>query len=106
MEFIETPTFTRQLQLLMSDDEYARQQHKLKENPEAGGLVVGGGGIRKLRVPLTGKGKSGGARFIYYWLKDDAQIYMLLAYPKSVKDDLTAAETAILRQLVKELCNG
>ena len=105
MEFIETPTFTRQVLLLMSDDDYAKQQSRLQENPEAGDLV-GGGGIRKLRVSLTGKGKSGGARFIYYWLRDDSQIYMLLAYPKSEKDDLTARETAVLRKLVKELCNG
>lgn len=106
MEFIETPTFTRQLLLLMSDDEYARQQKRLTENPEAGDLLVGGGGIRKLRVPLAGQGKSGGARFIYYWVREDWQIYMLLAYPKSEKDDLTARETAVLRKLVKELCNG
>jgi hypothetical protein len=49
------------------------------------------------------RGKSGGVRAIYYWIKDRHQIYMLVVYPKSKKDDLSDKETAILRELVKEL---
>ena len=52
---------------------------------------------------MEGTGKSGGIRVIYYWLRDDQQIFMLVAYPKSQKDTLTAKEVAILRALVKEL---
>ncbi|MBC7213741.1 type II toxin-antitoxin system RelE/ParE family toxin [Extensimonas perlucida] len=103
MEFIETPTFTRLLVGLLTDDEYAGLQHVLAENPERGDLVQGGGGIRKLRYALAGRGKSGGVRVIYYWRRQDAQIYMLLIYPKSKKDTLTEHETALLRQWVKEL---
>jgi hypothetical protein len=103
MEFIETPTFTRLLLELLGDDEYALLQHVLVENPERGDLVRGGGGIRKLRYALSGRGKSGGVRVIYYWLRDDGQIYLLLIYPKSKKDTLTDRETALLRELVKEL---
>lgn len=55
-----------------------------------------------LRYAAQGRGKSGGARVIYYWVKDNHQIYMLVVYPKSKKDDLTDKETAILRDLVKE----
>ena len=73
------------------------------ENPARGDIIKGGGGIRKLRHPLPGRGKSGGVRVIYYWLCNDGQIYMLLIYPKSRKDDLTDRETALLRELVKEL---
>ena len=62
-----------------------------------------GGGIRKLRYGVQGRGKSGGVRVIYYWIKDDHQIYMLVVYPKSVRDNLTDKETALLRDLVKEL---
>jgi hypothetical protein len=86
MEFIETPTFTRLLTALLTDDEYAGLQNVLVENPERGDII-----------------KSGGVRAIYYWLKDDQQIYMLLIYPKSKKDDLTDRETALLREFVKEL---
>jgi len=103
MEFIETPTFTRLLAGLLTDDEYAKLQNVLVENPEGGDIIKGGGGIRKLRFALPGRGKSGGVRVIYYWLRDDGQIYLLLIYPKSKKDDLTDRETAVLREFVKEL---
>ena len=103
MEFIETTVFTRAILALLSDDEYRLLQTELMENPERGDLIRQGGGIRKVRFAAQGKGKSGGIRVIYYWLKNDGQIYMLLAYPKSKKDTLTDQETAILRDLVKEL---
>ncbi|MGV8804188.1 MAG: type II toxin-antitoxin system RelE/ParE family toxin [Polaromonas sp.] len=103
MEFIETPTFTRLLLDLLSDDEYADLQNVLVDNPQRGDIIQGGGGIRKLRYALPGRGKSGGVRAIYYWLRDDHQIFMLLIYPKSKKDNLTDRETALLREFVKEL---
>jgi len=103
MVFIETPTFTRQVTLLLSDDEYRELQNTLVLDPEHGVLIKGGGGLRKMRHGVQGRGKSGGVRAIYYWLSEDDQIYMLVMYPKSGKDDLSAKETAILRELVKEL---
>ena len=103
MIFIETPTFTRLVTALLSDDEYRGLQTSLADNPEKGSLIEGGGGIRKIRYAAQGRGKSGGLRVIYYWLRDDGEIYMLVAYQKSKKDDLTADEIAILRALVKEM---
>ena len=103
MEFIETPTFTRTITGLLSDDEYRGLQIRLADHPELGVVIEGGGGIRKIRQSARGRGKSGGIRVIYYWIRDNQQILMLVAYPKSAKDDLTADETAILRSLVKEL---
>lgn len=103
LEFIETPTFTRLVLQLLSDEEYRAMQNTLIANPACGDLIRGSGGIRKLRHALQGRGKRGGVRAIYYWLKDAHQIYMLLIYPKSMKDDLSADELAILRELVKEL---
>lgn len=103
MEFIETATFTRQVTELLSDEEYRQLQNTLVEDPECGDLIKGGGGIRKVRHAVKGRGKSGGVRAIYYWVKDRYQIYMLVVYPKSKKDDLSDQETAILRELVKEL---
>ncbi len=101
MEFIETPTFTRMVTELLSDDEYRALQNTLVENPERGDIIKGGGGIRKLRHAVQGRGKSGGVRVIYYWVKDDHQIFMLVVYPKTKKDNLTDRETAILREYVK-----
>lgn len=103
MIFVETPTFTHLIKALLADDEYSNLQTELAKRPDAGNLVKNGGGIRKLRWKRAGTGKSGGIRVIYYWVTEDDQILMLVAYPKSVKDNLTAKETAILRDLVKEL---
>jgi hypothetical protein len=103
MEFIETPTFTRMVTALLSDDEYRAMQTLMLADPERGALLRDGGGIRKLRFALQGRGKSGGVRVIYYWAKSREQFYMLVIYPKSVKDSLTARETTALRGYVKEL---
>jgi mRNA-degrading endonuclease RelE of RelBE toxin-antitoxin system len=106
MEFVETSVFTKALHALLSDDEYRQLQNLLWRDPLAGDLVKGGGGIRKIRFGIEGRGKSGGVRVIYYWIPPDEEIYMLLIYPKSKKDSLSAEETAVLRALVKELSNG
>ena len=103
MLFIETPTFTRLISGLLADDDYAKLQEELVKRPDAGDLIKDGGGIRKHRWKRAGTGKSGGIRVIYYWVTEDDQILMLLAYPKSTKDNLTDKETAVLRKLVKEL---
>lgn len=103
MIFIETPTFTRLIAGLLDDDEYSKLQEELVKRPDAGDLIKDGGGIRKLRWKRAGTGKSGGIRVIYYWLTEDDQLLMLVAYPKNVKDNLTDKETALLRKLVKEL---
>jgi len=107
MQFIETQTFTRLILELLTDDEYRALQCSLMERPDQGDIIKGSGGIRKVRVAAKGKGKSDGIRMIYYWITARGQIYMLLAYPKSKKDDLNAEELALLSALVqKELKNG
>lgn len=103
MEFIETSVFTRMITELLDQDSYLRLQDALLEHPGKGAILRGGGGIRKLRFALPGTGKSGGIRVIYYWKQEKHRIYLLVAYPKSKKDDLSDAETAILRNLVKDI---
>jgi hypothetical protein len=103
MVFIETPIFTKSLAGLVTDEEYRMLQNDLLNDPEAGSLIRGGGGIRKIRAAAGGKGKSGGVRVIYLYKKVNNQIYMLLAYPKSAKETLTEAETRILRELAKQI---
>ena len=106
MEFIETKKFADHLYEFLDDDSYLDLQLGLIERPDRGSLIRGGGGIRKLRFAARGKGKSGGVRIIYYWLTEAGQIYMLHIYPKSRKDNLTDAEVAELRSLVKEILHG
>ena len=102
MEFFETPIFTKLIQKLISDEEYHLLQLQLSVRPESGDIIKGSGGIRKLRWAGSGRGKRGGIRVVYYYITEDEQIYMLYAYPKSKKDDLTADQLKQLKQLVEE----
>ena len=103
MEFIETLTFTRLVLDLMDDDDYAELQTALAHKPDAGKIIPGGGGIRKWRWAGSGRGKRGGLRIIYFWQVADAQIWLLLVYPKNQQDDLPRDEIKQLKQLVKQL---
>ncbi|HEY6894040.1 MAG TPA: type II toxin-antitoxin system RelE/ParE family toxin [Rhodanobacteraceae bacterium] len=101
MIFVETPIFTAQIKALVSDEEYATLQRELAADPEAGDVIVGTGGLRKIRMAAKGKGKRGGARVIYFYFMADDRIAMLLAYCKGVKDDLSAKEKRILAGIIK-----
>ena len=70
--------------------------------PEAGDVIPGSGGLRKIRWGIPGSGKRGGLRLIYYWAIPMDTIYMLLIYRKSRQDDLTPGQLKLLRTLVKE----
>ena len=101
MVFVETPIFYRRVQEYMDDDEYAELQTFLADRPEAGNVIKGSGGMRKLRWSGSGRGKRGGLRVIYYWWVAKDRISMLLMYPKNEQDDLTADQLKQLRnQLV------
>jgi hypothetical protein len=102
IEFIETPTFTRQIQAIATDDELKELQRTLIAQPDKGDLIQGTGGLRKIRMALGNQGKSGGARVIYF-LATAERIYLILAYTKSVKDSLTPAEKAALKTLTHQL---
>ena len=101
MVIIETPIFTKLIKELMSDDEYKDLQEALVSRPDRGSLIKNSGGLRKVRWALEGRGKSGGARVIYYWMTDNDQLYMLLAYPKNVQDNLTDTQLKALKKIVK-----
>jgi hypothetical protein len=99
MIFIETPIFTGQLSELLTDDEYAEFQLVLIANPQAGDVIQGTGGLRKVRWSANGKGKRGGVRVIYYFVDEAEQFRMLLVYRKGIKDDLTAQEKKVLKAI-------
>jgi hypothetical protein len=102
MEIIETPIFTKHVNDLLNDDEYRILQFDLINRPDAGPVIPGTGGLRKLRWACKGHGKRGGVRLIYYWFTNDDQILMLLIYPKNVQDDLTDDQKKMLVKLVKQ----
>jgi mRNA-degrading endonuclease RelE of RelBE toxin-antitoxin system len=102
MLFVETPLFTKLIVDFLPDKDYRLFQETLIIRPEAGDLIRGGGGLRKIRWSLPGRGKRGGLRIIYYWDVTEERIYLLLPYPKNQQEDLTPAQLKLLRQLVKE----
>ena len=101
MTFLETSVFTRQITELIEDDSYAELQQLLIIDPEAGALIRGSGGLRKIRWNLKGKGKSGGIRIIYY-LVDSEEIFMLFAHKKSKQEVLSDEQMRTLRRLVEK----
>ncbi len=102
MLFIETPIFTKLVTDLISDDEYRKLQLALVLRPEAGKIIPGSGGLRKIRWKSGGSGKLGGLRVIYFWDVPEDTIYMLLIYKKTKQEDLTSNQLKSLRNLVKE----
>ena len=102
MRFVETPIFTRRITDLISDARYAELQKQLVENPKAGPVVPGSGGLRKLRWSGSGRGKRGGIRVIYYWYNGSEDFFMLLAFAKNEQEDLTTEQKRILRAVVAQ----
>lgn len=101
--FFETPVFTRRVVTLLNDDDYAALQQALAQNPKAGDVIQGSGGLRKLRWGMEGRGKRSGARLIYYYAVSKEQFYMLLIYGKNEQDDLSADQLHALRRAVEAI---
>jgi hypothetical protein len=103
MTFIETTTFTKFVYDYFNEEEYTALQFYLMQHPEAGDIVRGSGGVRKLRWRLSGRGKRGGVRVIYYWKLQKAEIWLLTLYAKNEASTIPAH---ILRKIAEEIKNG
>jgi hypothetical protein len=101
--FVETRLFTRLVSEYLSDDEYRELQKALIANPEAGHVVPGSGGVRKLRWRAAGRGKRGGYRVLYFAKVAQGVVWMLTMYPKNVVENIPAH---VLRQIRKEVEDG
>jgi mRNA-degrading endonuclease RelE of RelBE toxin-antitoxin system len=102
MVIVETTVFTRRVQSVLSDEQYRVLQNQLVANPQLGKVIPGSGGLRKVRWSVSGKGKRGGLRIIYYWLASRDMILMLFVYPKNVQDDLTPQQLKALKRVIDE----
>ncbi len=100
IEFIESSRFAKQLSHYLSEEEFNALQQALIKNPEAGDVIKGSGGIRKMRWGGKGKGKRGGYRIIYYYRSKLGQIYLLTLYAKNEMEDLTATQ---LKTIAEEI---
>ncbi len=102
MDIVETSIFTRQVQALLSDDDYRELQLALILHPDSGAIISGSGGLRKTRWSMQGRGKRGGVRVIYYWIDAQNKILMLFMYAKNEQEDLTPEQLKVLRKIVEE----
>jgi len=102
MEFIEATAFTKHVYDYLSDEEYLGLQSFLLQYPESGKVVPSSGGVRKVRWAMSGKGKSGGVRIIYYFKRQDDEIWLLTIYSKNEVENIPAH---VLRQIAKEIEN-
>jgi hypothetical protein len=102
-QFVEAPAFSRYREQYLDDNEFRRLQAHLSANPEAGDIIPGAGGIRKLRWNdlRRGKGKRGGLRIIYYSFISDEEIWLLTLYGKNEAGDLTASQKDELRRALE-----
>ncbi len=99
---VETPEFIKQAKDCMDDKERQNFINYIAEYPLLGDLIQGTGGARKIRWQADAhKGKSGGARIIYYYHDQDIPIFLFTAYKKNQKIDLTATEKTALRKIIK-----
>ena len=101
--FIELPAFERHRQDYLSDDSFRELQWMLMTNPEAGDMIEGTGGLRKIRFKdaKRNKGKRGGLRVIYYWWQKGTQFWLFTIYNKDEMDDLTPDQKKLLKELHK-----
>ena len=101
--FVELPPFARYRADYLDDDAFMRLQRLLMLNPEAGALMPGTGGLRKLRFAdeRRGKGKRGGLRVIYYWWDAGFQFWLFTLYDKDEMSDLNKAQRETLKKMIK-----
>ncbi len=104
MKIIRTFVFLRSLKKLHATDaELAALVREIAENPQAGDVIPGLGGLRKIRFAMGGKGKRGGGRAVYFLVLADDTVLMLFAYSKAAQEDLSPAQKRMLLKFVEEV---
>ncbi|MCF6776835.1 type II toxin-antitoxin system RelE/ParE family toxin [Thiotrichales bacterium 19X7-9] len=104
---IETPEFLRVIEKFADREVVDEMIEAIANNPEIGDIIPRTGGCRKLRWQRNkSRGKSGGFRTIYYYYDSSMPIYLLLSYPKSVRDDIDFEIESTLKAFVKSLVNA
>jgi len=101
--FVELPPFERHREGYLDDGQFLALQELLMSDPEAGDVMEGTGGLRKLRFgdPRRGKGKRGGLRVIFYWWPEGRQFWLFTLFDKDEAADLSASQCRQLKDMVK-----
>lgn len=106
IEIAELWPFRREACEIWTQEEIRDLRDYLALNPQAGDVISGTGGVRKLRWKVPGRGKRGGARIIYYFRDLNMPLYLIAVYKKTEKDTLTQAEKNQLLKLTEDLVNA
>lgn len=101
----ETPEFARKAEKLLNEEEKDALIAYIASHPDAGVIVQGTGGLRKLRWARAGRGKSGGVRAVYFFHNEGMPVFMLSIFGKGEKDNLSKAERNEFAKLAKALIN-
>lgn len=99
--FIEAPVFTRMLPGYLDDEAYTALQWALALHPEAGAVIPGSGGVRKMRWAGSGRGKRGGLRVIYYYRRHAGEIWMLTLYAKNEAESIPAHVLKAIKEAIE-----
>ena len=103
-EFVYTAPFQRSWKAMgLDDNDQKLLEEALLKNPQAGDVIEGTGGARKMRIQLEGRGKSGGGRIIYVDVFEKEKLYLLIAYPKNVQDNLTPEQKKMIQKLIETI---
>ncbi len=102
--FVELSAFERRRSDYLDDKQFRQLQVDLLSDPECGDVIVGTGGLRKMRFAdaRRGKGKRGGLRIVYFWWSQGAQFWLFSIYAKDEIEDLSPREKNVLRRMLKD----
>lgn len=100
---VETAPYLAEARKIMTDEDRLEVINVIAANPTCGDLIVGGGGIRKVRFAIGNKGKSGGVRIIYYYHNPYYPVFLFMVYAKSVRTSLSKAQLQKLSTLAKAI---
>ena len=101
--FFSTFEFDKQWERMGLDDEDRRRlENEIANNPKIGKVMQGTSGLRKMRFPFEGQGKSGGSRVLYVDFVVIERIYLIAAYPKSAKENISQAEREIYKRIIEQ----
>lgn len=101
--FVELPAFSRHRSDYMNDEAFRALQTTLMRSPNAGDMIEGTGGLRKLRFAdaSRGKGKRGGLRIIYFWWEAGRQFWLFTLYDKDEMTDLSTKDKKALKEMIR-----
>jgi hypothetical protein len=106
-EFVMMPEFDRQWQKMgLGDNELRQLQEVLLQSPKVGNVIQGTKGLRKIRIAFEGQGKSGSGRVAYVDFTVHETVYLITAYPKNEKDNLSKAERNAIAKVIARLEQG